>query len=45
MNSAAATAAVKSAGEARPSRIVKKSVTSESESELVESSDKRVLHA
>ena len=39
MNSAAATAAVKSAGEARPSRFVKHSVTSESEPELAKSSD------
>ena len=38
-NSAAATAAVKSVGEARPSRIVKFCVTSESESQLAESSD------
>ena len=39
MNSAAATAAVKSAGEARLLRFVKYSVTSESEPELAESSD------
>ena len=37
MNSAAASAAVKSVGEARPPRFVKYSVTSESESELAES--------
>ena len=38
-NSAAASAAEKSAGEARPSRIVKYSVTSESELDFAESSD------
>ena len=37
MNSDAATAAVKSVGEARPPRFVKHSVTSESEPELAES--------
>ena len=39
MNSAAATAAVKSVAEVRPPRFVKYSVTSESEPELAESSD------
>ena len=39
VDSAAATAAALLAGEARPSRIVKYSVTSESEPELAESSD------
>ena len=39
MNSATTTAAVKSAGEARPSRFVKYSFTSESEPELAKSSD------
>ena len=39
MNSAAATAAVKSVGEARPPRFVECSVASESEPELAESSD------
>ena len=39
MHSAAATVAVKSAREARPLRIVKCSVTSESETEFAESSD------
>ena len=38
-NSVAATAAAKSAGETRPTRIVKYSVTSESESEFAESSE------
>ena len=37
MNSAAATAAAKSVGEARPQKIVKNSFTSESEPELAES--------
>ena len=39
MNSAAATAAVKSGGVARPSRFVMYSVTSESKPELAKSSD------
>ena len=39
MNSAAAAAAVKPVGEARPPRLVKHSVTSASEPELAKSSD------
>ena len=39
MNSAAAAAAVRLVGEARPPRFVKHSVTSASEHELAESSD------